>query len=194
MVPDKHIPRLREKYRNQVVPALVEEFKYKNVMAVPKVEKVVINMGMGEAVQNTKILEVASDELAAITGQRPVIRRAKKAIAAFKLREGMPIGVTVRLRGEKMYEFLDRLLSIALPRVRDFRGLSPRSFDGRGNYTLGLKDQLMFTEISLGKTERMQGMNVTIVTTAKSDEEGLFLLTQLGMPFARREDRRIVAV
>jgi large subunit ribosomal protein L5 len=172
----------------------MKEFKYQNVMAVPKVEKVVMNMGMGEAIQNTKLLEVASDELAAITGQRPVIRRAKKAIAAFKLRQGMPIGVTVRLRGEKMYEFLDRLVSNALPRVRDFRGLSPRSFDGRGNYTLGLKDQFIFPEINLGKTERIQGMNVTIVTTAESDEEGRFLLTQMGMPFAKREERRIVGV
>ncbi|MFB3905162.1 MAG: 50S ribosomal protein L5 [Acidobacteriota bacterium] len=186
--------RLKDKYKNEVVPALIKEFKYKNVMAVPKVFKVVVNMGVGEAIQNAKLLDTAADELGAITGQRPIVRRAKKAIAAFKLRKGMPIGVTVTLRGERMYEFLDRLMNIALPRVRDFRGVSARSFDGRGNYTLGMRDQLIFPEIDIGKTERINGMNVTIVTTAKSDEEARFLLGALGMPFMKREERRAVAV
>ena len=179
------MPRLKEKYKQEVGPALMKEFGYGNVMAVPKVDKVILNMGVGEAVQNIKLLDVSSEELAAITGQKPVVRRARKAIAAFKLRQGMPIGVMVTLRGDRMYEFLDRLLNIALPRVRDFRGVSLRSFDGRGNYTIGLKDQLIFPEIDLGKTDQMRGMNVTIVTTAKRDEEGRFLLAGLGMPFAK---------
>lgn len=186
--------RLKDKYKNEVVPALVKEFKYANIMAVPKVVKVVVNMGVGEAIQNAKLLDTAADELGAITGQRPIVRRAKKAIAAFKLRKGMPIGVTVTLRGDRMYEFLDRLMNIALPRVRDFRGVSVRSFDGRGNYTLGMRDQLIFPEIDIGKTERVNGMNVTVVTTAKSDEEARFLLTSLGMPFMKREERRAMAV
>ncbi len=186
--------RLKDKYRNEVVPALMKEFKYTNIMAVPKVVKVVVNAGVGEAIQNAKLLDAAADELGAITGQRPIVRRAKKAIAAFKLRKGMPIGVTVTLRGDRMYEFLDRLLNIALPRVRDFRGVSPRSFDGRGNYTLGMRDQLIFPEIDIGKTERVNGMNVTIVTTAKSDEEARFLLASMGMPFVKREERRALAV
>jgi len=186
--------RLKDKYKNEVVPALVKEFKYTNIMAVPKVVKVVVNMGVGEAIQNAKLLDTAADELGAITGQRPIVRRAKKAIAAFKLRKGMPIGVTVTLRADRMYEFLDRLMNIALPRVRDFRGVSVRSFDGRGNYTLGMRDQLIFPETDIGKTERINGMNITIVTTAKSDEEARFLLTQMGMPFMKREERRALAV
>lgn len=185
--------RLGEKYKKEVVPAMMRQFKYKNVMAVPKVEKIVVNVGVGEAIQNAKLLDVAADELAAITGQKPVITRARKAIAAFKLRKGMPIGAMVTLRGDRMYEFLDRLVNIALPRVRDFRGVSPRAFDGRGNYTIGLKDQLIFSEIDIAKTERIHGMNVSIVTTAKTDEESRFLLAQLGMPFTKREERRAVA-
>ena len=183
--------RLKEKYEKEVVPALIKEFQYPNVMAVPKVLKVVLNMGMGEAIQNAKLLDVASEELAAITGQKSIIRRARNAIAGFKLRQGMAIGVMVTLRRDRMYEFLDRLVSIALPRVRDFRGVSPRSFDGRGNCSLGLRDQLIFPEIDLGKTDRIQGMNVTIVTTANTDSEGRFLLTALGMPFAKREESRV---
>ena len=186
--------RLKEKYHNELVDALKKEFGYTNIMAVPKIQKVVVNMGVGEAIQNVRLLDVAADELAAITGQRPVIRKARKSIAGFKLREGMPIGVKVTLRGDRMYEFLDRLLSIALPRVRDFRGVPPGAFDGRGNYTVGLKDQVIFPEIDIGRTERLTGMNVTIVTTAKTDEEARFLLTELGMPFARREQRRVATV
>lgn len=172
---------------------MMRQFKYKNIMAVPRVEKVVINIGLGEAIQNAKLLDAAADELAAITGQKPIITRAKKAIAAFKLRKGMPIGAMVTLRGDRMYEFLDRLLNLALPRVRDFRGVSPRAFDGRGNYTIGLKDQLIFPEIDIGKTERIHGMNVSIVTTAKTDEETRYLLAELGMPFVKREERRVAA-
>lgn len=184
--------RLKEKYKKDVVPALVKEFGYGNSMAIPKVSKVVVNVGVGEAIQNIKLLDASSEELAAITGQKPIVKRAKKAIAAFKLRQGMPIGVMVTLRGDRMYEFLDRFLNIALPRVRDFRGVSLRSFDGRGNYTTGLKDQLIFPEIDLGRTDQMRGMNVTIVTTAKSDEEGRFLLAGLGMPFAKRDERPVM--
>jgi large subunit ribosomal protein L5 len=186
--------RLKDRYKNDVIPALMKEFKYSNIMAVPRIVKVVVNMGVGEAIQNAKLLDTAADELGAITGQRPIVRRAKKAIAAFKLRKGMPIGVTVTLRGDRMYEFLDRLMNIALPRVRDFRGVSARSFDGRGNYTLGMRDQLIFPEIDIGKTERVNGMNVTIVTTAESDEEARFLLAQMGMPFVKREERRAMVV
>ena len=186
--------RLKGKYKQEVGPALMKEFGYGNVMAVPKVAKVILNMGVGEAIQNIKLLDAGSEELTAIAGQKPVVRRARKAIAAFKLREGMPIGVMVTLRGDRMYEFLDRFLNIALPRVRDFRGVSLRSFDGRGNYTIGLKDQLIFPEIDLGKTDQMRGMNVTIVTTAKRDEEGRFLLAGLGMPFAKRDERPVMLV
>ena len=186
--------RLKERYKQEIGPALMKEFGYGNVMAVPKIDKVILNMGVGEAIQNIKLLDASSEELAAITGQKPVVRRARKAIAAFKLRQGMPIGVMVTLRGDRMYEFLDRLLNIALPRVRDFRGVSLRSFDGRGNYTIGLKDQLIFPEIDLVKTDQMRGMNVTIVTTAKSDEEGRFLLAELGMPFAKRDERPVMMV
>jgi len=165
------------------VPALIKHFNYKNVMAVPKLEKIVINMGLGEAVANAKILDVATDELGRIAGQRPVVTRAKKSIANFKLRQNMPIGAAVTLRGERMFEFLDRLTNVALPRVRDFRGVSTKSFDGRGNYTLGLRDQLIFPEIDYAKVDKVRGMNVTIVTTARSDDEARELLKQLGMPF-----------
>jgi len=175
--------RLKVRYAKEVIPSLMKHFKYSNVMAVPRLEKIVINMGLGEAIQNAKILDSASDELGRITGQRPVITRAKKSIANFKLRQNMPIGAAVTLRGERMFEFLDRLTSVVLPRVRDFRGVSTRSFDGRGNYTLGLRDQLIFPEIDYAKVEKIRGMNVTIVTTARTDDEARELLKQLGMPF-----------
>jgi large subunit ribosomal protein L5 len=175
--------RLKEKYQKEVIPALQKEFGYKNVMAVPKIEKVVVNMGLGEATSNAKIVDVGADELARITGQKPVTRRAKKSIAAFKVRKGMPIATMVTLRGERMWEFLDRLMSIALPRVRDFKGVSPRGFDGRGNYTLGLRDQLLFPEIDYMKVDKARGMNVSVVTTAKTDEEARKLLQFIGMPF-----------
>jgi large subunit ribosomal protein L5 len=174
-------------YKKEAVPALMRQFHYKNVMAVPRLVKINVNMGLGEAIANAKVLDTAADELAAITGQRPVVTKAKKSIANFKLRQGMPIGLTVTLRGDRMYEFLDRLLNIALPRVRDFRGVSTRSFDGRGNYTLGLRDQLIFPEIDYGKADKTRGMNVTIVTTAETDDEAHALLTLMGMPFARKE-------
>ena len=175
--------RLREHYVNTVVPALKKEFGYTNVMAVPKLDKVTVNIGLGDATQNPKLMDGAVNELGAITGQRPVVTKARKSIAAFKLREGMAIGSMVTLRGEQMYEFLDRLMNVALPRVRDFRGVSSRSFDGRGNYTLGLKDQFIFPEISYEKVEKVKGMNVCITTTAKTDAEALALLKLLGMPF-----------
>jgi len=175
--------RLKEKYQKDVIPALQKEFGYKNVMAVPKIEKVVVNMGLGEATSNAKIVDVAAAELASITGQKAVTRRAKKSIAAFKVRKGMPIATMVTLRGERMWEFLDRLMSIALPRVRDFKGVSPRGFDGRGNYTLGLRDQLLFPEIDYMKVDKARGMNVSVVTTAKTDEEARKLLQFIGMPF-----------
>ncbi len=175
--------RLHVRYSREIVPALMKHFKYKNVMAVPKVEKVVINMGLGEAIANAKILDVATDELGRIAGQRPVVTKAKKSIANFKLRQNMSIGAAVTLRGERMFEFLDRLTSVVLPRVRDFRGVSTKSFDGRGNYTLGLRDQLIFPEISYEKVDKIRGMNVTIVTTARSDDEARELLKHLGMPF-----------
>ncbi len=175
--------RLKEKYQKEVVPALQKEFGYKNVMAVPKIEKVVVNMGLGEATANAKLIDTGADEVARITGQKPVTRRAKKSIAAFKVRKGMPIATMVTLRGERMWEFLDRLMSIALPRVRDFKGVSPRGFDGRGNYTLGLRDQLLFPEIDYMKVDKARGMNVSGVTTAKTDEEARKLLQFIGMPF-----------
>jgi large subunit ribosomal protein L5 len=175
--------RLKEKYQNEVVPALTKEFGYKNVMAVPRIQKIVVNMGLGEATSNAKIVDTGSDELARITGQKPVTRRAKKSIAAFKVRKGMPIATMVTLRGARMWEFLDRLTSIALPRVRDFKGVSPRGFDGRGNYTLGLRDQLLFPEIDYMKVDKARGMNVSVVTTAKTDEEARKLLQFVGMPF-----------
>jgi large subunit ribosomal protein L5 len=175
--------RLREHYAKSVIPALKQEFGYKNPMAIPKVEKVSINIGLGEATGNSKLMDGAVNELGAIAGQKPVVTKAKKSIAAFKLREGMSIGCMVTLRGDRMYEFLDRLMNVALPRVRDFRGVSPKSFDGRGNYTLGLKDQLIFPEIDYNKVEKTKGMNISITTTARTDAEGLALLRHMGMPF-----------
>jgi large subunit ribosomal protein L5 len=175
--------RLKERYTKSVVPALVKEFGYQNVMAVPRLDKISLNMGLGEATQNGKLLDPAVAEMGQIAGQRPVVTKARKSIAAFKLREGMSIGCTVTLRGERMYEFFDRLVNVALPRVRDFRGVSPKSFDGRGNYTLGIRDQLIFPEIDYNKVDKIKGMNVCITTTAKTDAEGLALLKQMGMPF-----------
>ena len=175
--------RMRDKYLKDVVPALRKEFGYTNIMAVPRIQKVVINMGLGEATANAKLVDTGADELARITGQKPVTRRAKKSIAAFKVRRGMPIATMVTLRGERMWEFLDRLMSIALPRVRDFKGVSPKGFDGRGNYTLGLRDQIIFPEIDYMKVDKSRGMNVSVVTTAKSDQEARKLLQFIGMPF-----------
>ena len=175
--------RLKEKYVKDVVPALQKEFGYTSIMAVPKIEKVVVNMGLGEATSNAKLVDTGADEIARITGQKPVTRRAKKSIAAFKVRKGMPIGTMVTLRGERMWEFLDRLMNVALPRVRDFKGVSPKGFDGRGNYTLGLRDQLLFPEIDYMKVDKARGMNVSVVTTAKTDEEARKLLQFIGMPF-----------
>ncbi|WP_041695512.1 50S ribosomal protein L5 [Alicyclobacillus acidocaldarius] len=175
--------RLLEKYRTQVVPALMKQFNYKNPLQVPRLEKIVINMGLGEATQNPKVIDAAVEDLRAISGQQPVVTRAKKSIAGFRLRQGMPIGVKVTLRGERMYHFLDKLMNLALPRVRDFRGVSPRSFDGRGNYTLGLREQLIFPEIDYDKIDKVRGLEVVMVTTAKTDEEARALLTELGMPF-----------
>jgi len=177
--------RLKEKYSKEVRKKIQDEFGIKNPMAVPKVEKVVLNMGVGEAIQNIKVLDNAVDELATITGQKPVVTKAKKSIASFKLREGQSIGARVTLRGEKMYEFLDRLINVALPRVRDFRGVPTKSFDGRGNYTLGIRDHLIFPEVDPVKVDKSRGMNITIVTTAKNDEQARFLLRELGMPFGR---------
>lgn len=177
--------RLSEKFKNEVSPSLVEKFSYSSVMEVPRVDKIVLNMGVGDAVSNTKNLDKAVEELALIAGQKPVITRAKKSIAAFRLREGMPIGAKVTLRGERMYEFLDKLVSVSLPRVRDFRGVSPKSFDGRGNYTLGVKEQLIFPEIDFDDVNKVRGLDITIVTTAETDEEGRELLKQMGMPFKK---------
>lgn len=182
--------RLKKQYQEEVVEALIKEFGYKNPMTVPRLLKIVVNMGVGEAIQNAKVLDTAGQDLSAVTGQKAIIRRAKRSVAAFHLREGMPIGLKVTLRRERMWEFLDRLINIGLARVRDFRGVPLNSFDGRGNYTLGLKDQLIFPEIDLGKTEEMRGMNVTIVTSAETDDEARFLLKSLGMPFARQGERR----
>jgi large subunit ribosomal protein L5 len=176
-------PRLRNKYKDEIVPQLMKDFGFKNIMQVPKLDRIVVNMGLGEAVQNAKLIESAAEELKAITGRKPVITRAKKSIASFKLREGMPIGVMVTLRGEQMYDFLDRLVSLALPRTRDFKGISPKAFDGRGNYTLGIREQIVFPEINYDKIDRIKGMNVTLVTTAETDEQGRALLKSLGMPF-----------
>jgi large subunit ribosomal protein L5 len=181
------LPRLKEKYRDDVVPELMKEFGYSNLMEAPKLEKIVVNIGLGEAISNAKALESAVGDLSAITGQRPVVTRAKKSIAAFKLRAGMPIGAMVTLRGARMYEFLDRLIAATLPRIRDFRGVSPNAFDGRGNYTLGLKEQLAFPEIDYDRVDKARGLEMTFVTTAKTDEEGRRLLSLLGMPFARTE-------
>lgn len=175
--------RLKERYQETVVPALTKEFGYSNVMAVPKIRRVVVNMGLGEATQNAKLVDAGSADLTRIAGQKPMITKARKSVAQFKLRQGMPIGAMVTLRRDRMYEFLDRLISIALPRVRDFRGISPKGFDGRGNYTLGLRDQLMFIEIDYMQVDTSRGMNICVVTTAKTDEEGRRLLQLLGMPF-----------
>ena len=177
--------RLQEKYNNEVVPQLMKQFEYKSIMEVPKIEKIVVNIGVGDAITNSKLLDEAVEELAAITGQAPVVTKAKKSIANFKLREGMPIGCKVTLRSEKMYEFMDKLVNISLPRVRDFRGVSDTSFDGRGNYTLGVKEQIIFPEIDFDKVNRSRGMDVVIVTTAKTNEESKALLQAMGMPFKK---------
>lgn len=179
--------RVKDRYRDEMVPTLMEDFGYKNVMQVPKLTKIVINIGLGEAVANARAIDAAVGDLTAITGQKPVVTRAKKSIAAYKLRAGMPIGAMVTLRGVKMYEFIDRLTSVTLPRIRDFRGVSPNSFDGRGNYTLGLREQLAFPEIDYDKIDKTRGLEMSFVTTARNDEEGRRLLTLLGMPFARTE-------
>jgi large subunit ribosomal protein L5 len=182
---EKRMSRLRVRYQREIMPALQERFGYRNVMAVPKLEKIVVNIGLGEAIQNPKLLDSAMDELGAITGQRPIVNRARKSIASFKLRQGMAIACSVTLRAARMYEFFDRLINIALPRVRDFRGLSTRSFDGRGNYTLGLRDQLVFPEIDYSKVSKIKGMNVCMVTSAKTDDEAKSLLGLLGLPYRR---------
>ena len=183
--PPGYVPRLKQRYAEEVVAKLQKEFGIDNVMAVPRLERISLNMGMGEAIQNIKILDDAVEEMTALAGQKPTITRAQKSIAAFKLREGMPIGARVTLRGDRMWEFLDRLLSVALPRVRDFRGVPTKSFDGRGNYTLGIRDHLIFPEVDYNRVERPKGMNITIVTTAGNDERALYLLRELGMPFTR---------
>lgn len=177
--------RLKEKFNNEISAELVKKFNYSSVMEVPKIEKIVVNMGIGDAVQNSKVLDSAVEELQAITGQKPLVTKAKKSIATFRLREGMPIGAKVTLRGERMYEFFDKLISVSLPRVRDFRGISKKAFDGRGNYTLGVKEQLIFPEIDYDKVSKVRGMDIVIVTTANTDEESRALLTGLGMPFAK---------
>ena len=179
----KYIPRLKEKYQKEIIPALMKKFNYKNIMQVPKLEKIMVHVTLGEAVQNIKLLDAAEKQIALITGQKPLITKAKRALAAFKLKKGMPIGCKVTLRRDRMYEFLDRLISLALPRIRDFRGLSPKSFDGRGNYSFGIKEQFIFPEIDYDKVEMIHGLDITICTTAKSDEEALSLLKEFGMPF-----------
>jgi len=181
------MPRLKDKYQQEILPALQQEFGYRNVMEVPRVVKVVVNVGLGEALQNAKALDAASNDIMLITGQKPIVRKARKSIATFKLREGNPIGIKVTLRGNRMYDFLDRLMNIALPRLRDFRGVSPDAFDGRGNYTLGLQEQLIWPEINYDTIDKVRGMEVTIVTTAKTDEEARRLLQLLGMPFRKRQ-------
>jgi large subunit ribosomal protein L5 len=183
MAEKKALPRMRQRYVSEAAPALMKQFNFSNVMQIPRLEKIVVNMGLGAAVQNPKVIDSAVEELRAITGQKPVVTRSKKAIASFKLRAGLPIGAMVTLRAERMWEFLDRLVSFALPRVRDFKGVSPRGFDGHGNYTLGLKEQIIFPEVNYDKIDAIKGMNVSFVTTAKNDEEGRALLRNLGMPF-----------
>jgi large subunit ribosomal protein L5 len=177
------MPRLQDHYQKEIVPKLREKFGYRNIMQVPRLAKVVVNMGLGDAIENIKVIDSAAEEIGVITGQKPVVTKARKSIANFKLREGVPIGVMVTLRSDRMYFFLDKLMAIALPRVRDFRGVSPKGFDGRGNYTLGVKEQIIFPEVNYDKIDKIRGMNITIVTTAKTDEEGLELLRLLGMPF-----------
>jgi len=184
------VPRLKERYQKEIVPALIKEFSYSNPMAVPRLRKIVVNMGLGEAILNAKLLDAATRELAQITGQKPVVTRARKSIANFKLRKNMPIGAMVTLRGSRMYEFFDRLINVALPRVRDFKGLSTRAFDGRGNYTIGLRDQLVFPEVDYSKVDKVKGMNVSIVTDARTDAEAMALLRCLGMPFRAETQRR----
>ncbi|HEX9974749.1 MAG TPA: 50S ribosomal protein L5 [bacterium] len=184
----EYFPRLLKKYRDEIVPGMRKKFSYKNIMQVPALQKIVLNIGVGDAIENNKLLDTSLEELAVISGQRPAISKAKKSISNFKLREGMPIGCFVTLRGWRMYEFLDRLINITIPRVRDFRGLPDRSMDGRGNFNMGFKEQIVFPEINYDKIEKIRGMNITIVTTAKTDEEGLALLSMLGMPFARKAD------
>ncbi|MBQ7129274.1 MAG: 50S ribosomal protein L5 [Clostridia bacterium] len=179
------MPRFKDMYKEQVAPALMKKFEYKSVMQIPKIDKVVINVGAGEAKENSKVISAIEKDIATITGQKPVVCRAKKSVANFKLREGMPIGVKVTLRGDKMYEFVDRLFSVALPRVRDFRGINPNSFDGRGNYSMGVKEQLIFPEIEYDKIDKVRGMDITFITTAKTDEEAKELLTLMGAPFAK---------
>ncbi|MGA3165728.1 MAG: 50S ribosomal protein L5 [Terriglobia bacterium] len=186
-------PRLKERYQQEVVPALLKEFAYANTNAVPRLRKIIVNMGLGEAIQNAKLLDSAAQELGQITGQKPVITRARKSIANFKLRKNMPIGAMVTLRGDRMYEFFDRLTNVTMPRVRDFRGVSTRAFDGRGNYTLGLRDQLVFPEIDYAKVDKVKGMNITIVTDARTDAEAMALLRHLGMPFRSEAQRRQAA-
>jgi len=183
--PEGYVPRLKQRYAEEVVPKLKKEFGIENVMAVPKIERISLNMGIGEAIQNIKILDDAVEEMTALAGQKPTVTRSQKSIAAFKLREGMPIGARVTLRGDRMWEFLDRLISIALPRVRDFRGVPTKSFDGRGNYTMGIRDHLIFPEVDYNRVEKPKGMNITIVTTAGNDERALYMLRELGMPFTR---------
>ena len=194
MATDRITPRLKERYQQEILPALREEFQYPSVMAVPRVEKVVLNIGIGEALQNAKALEAAAKDLAAISGQKPQIRKARKSVAAFKLREGYDIGLKVTLRGDRMYEFLDRLLNLALPRVRDFRGVPSRSFDGRGNYTLGLREQLIFPEIEYDKVDKVRGLEVSLVTSARTDLEGRRLLELFGVPFQRAESGARAAI
>lgn len=183
---EKYIPRLQKEYQSRIVPALIKQFSYKNIMMVPKLEKIVINVGVGEASQNSKLLEGVAQEIGAITGQKAVITKATKSISNFKLRVGMSIGCKVTLRNDRMYEFLDRLINISIPRIRDFKGVSDRAFDGRGNYTLGVKEQIIFPEIDYDKVEKIRGMDITIVTTAKTDEEARALFTEFGMPFRKR--------
>lgn len=181
----KYVPRLKEKYYKEIIPALMKKFNYKNIMEVPKLEKIIVHVTLGEAIQNIKLLDAAEKQLAQITGQKPIITKAKKPLAAFKLKKGMPIGCKVTLRREKMYEFLDRLISLALPRIRDFKGISPKSFDGRGNYSFGIKEQFIFPEIDYDKVEMIHGLDITICTTAKTDQEARELLREFGMPFRR---------
>jgi large subunit ribosomal protein L5 len=181
-----NVPRIKEKYQQETVPVLMKRFSYKNVMQVPRLEKIVVNVGVGEAIQNAKALDAVTTDITAITGQKPVIRRAKKSISNFKLKAGVPIGITVTLRKSRMYEFFDRLVNVTMPRIRDFRGTSPHSFDGRGNYNLGMTEQIIFPEIDYDKVDKIRGMNITISTTAKTDEEGFELLKNLGMPFRKQ--------